>query len=436
VLLLPPNRSWPHCGATGGENLRPLVSGRGAASFVVVWLTTVPATNRTLGWLRPPRPQFPRHAGHSALILALVAGVITACGALHRPWGEIVIGPGEPVLLGFAVDADTTGAVSGLPSQTPSGDGSRVAGHSIRLVPISVHCQAATPSAIAPTPDALTNLAGYIGGACSSGCIYAEGLLYRQRTTMIASGCTSSAVVQQGYPTVFRIAWDDDAQAHVTADYARSGLHSQRVAVVRDTSVYARSMTTAFASRFRASGGRVGEVEIPVTGPVDTAQVAARVRSSGAGAVFFAVGRADSAGLYRSLQPSLGPLPVIASDTVLGPSAAELPDGLVAVGLAKQNGVWGSELDGSGTGAAPFSGQANDAERLYAAALNKVATRRGDGSLAIGRERLRDTLADIELTGDTGRLGFDSRGERRHDTGAALYRISNGQATLLNEYKR
>src|SRR5207244_1810256 len=147
----------------------------------------------------------------------------------------------------------------------------QVAGHSIRLVPIPIHCRADRPAAIAPSMEPIAGVAGYIGPGCSSACVYAEGLLYSERGPRIAPGCTAAAVVQQGFPTVFRVAWNDDDQATSAADYSWSGLHARRAAVVRDTSVYARAMTSAFKARFRQHGGSVVEIELPVTGPVAVA---------------------------------------------------------------------------------------------------------------------------------------------------------------------
>jgi ABC-type branched-subunit amino acid transport system substrate-binding protein len=368
-------------------------------------------------------------------MLMLAAALLMACLPLSRPWSEIVVAPGQPILLGFSVDADAETGSSVQPALAER-DATQVAGHRVQLVPITIHCQADRPAAVAPSRDSITGLAGYVGTSCSGACVYAEGLLYEERSTMIASGCTAAAVVQQGFPTVFRIAWNDDDQAKAAADYIRSGLHARRAAVVRDTSIYARAMTFAFNTQFRQHGGSVVEVELPATGSVDVARTAARVRDAGAGAVFLATSRPDSAGLFVELRSSLAPLPVIGADSVLDGSGGGPPDGLVTAGLARRTGAWISEID-AGIGSPDlFENQSEDALGLYVAALNKTARGQRDGSLVIDRQSLRDALAHLEVIGSTGRISFDSRGERRHDTGAAVYSIVGGTVTLLSEHRR
>ena len=252
---------------------------------------------------------------------------------------------------------------------------------------------------------------------------------------MIASGCTSAAVVQQGFRTVFRIAWNDNDQARIIANYARNNLHARRVAVVRDTSAYARSMTAQFASRFRDAGGAVTEVEIPVTGPVNATEAAGRIRASGASAVFFAVGRPDSQDVVAAIQPMVASLPSLASDTVLAGNGGPA-DGVVAVGLARRDGHWNSELDGGPFSPDLFQAQAADAAAVYLRALNSVASKRTDGTLVIGRQPLRDAIARINYSGMTGHISFNSDGEREHDTGAALYQNQSGQLSPLMQYER
>jgi branched-chain amino acid transport system substrate-binding protein len=289
---------------------------------------------------------------------------------------------------------------------------------------------------MAPSQDSLSGLTGFIGGACSSGCIYAEGPLFRMKTTMIASGCTSASVVQQGYPTVFRLAWTDADQAIVSAQYVRTDLGAKRVAVVYDSTAYGRALSAAFKERIRIDGGTVVDFEITPTGRVNLPLVASSIKASGVEAVFFAVGRSDSAAIFVALQPSVSPLAVVASDSVLGAPSGGLPGGLVAIGLAKRGGVWNSEIQRGLSNPELFTDQNADAERLYVAALNRVAVKRPDGSLEIGRKQLRDELARMKIQGDTGMLSFGSYGERLHDIGAEVDRIDDGQTTSLRQYKR
>jgi branched-chain amino acid transport system substrate-binding protein len=45
-------------------------------------------------------------------------------------------------------------------------------------------------------------------------------------------------------------------------------------------------------------------------------------------------------------------------------------------------------------------------------AVEKVGQKRADGSLVIGKKALRDAVAATRLTGITGEIAFDARGDR------------------------
>ena len=184
----------------------------------------------------------------ASALLILLALTLVACRSLETPWGNLVVSPGAPVRLGATYDADA-------PDSTPQpADTSTalpaIAGHPLTLVPIPVNCHSENPADVVSDSD-LDGLAGLLGGACSRACVYTEPGLYDRRLTMLAYGCTSGAVVTQELPIVFRLAWDDDDQGRIAADYARSNLRVRRVAIVSDTTVYGRALGDAFTSRFR-----------------------------------------------------------------------------------------------------------------------------------------------------------------------------------------
>jgi ABC-type branched-subunit amino acid transport system substrate-binding protein len=95
-----------------------------------------------------------------------------------------------------------------------------------------------------------------------------------------------------------------------------------------------------------------------------------------------------------------------------------------------------SELERGADSPALFDAQQADAVRLYASALTKAGIPRPDGSFVVGRESLRDALANAEFEGETGRITFDHAGERQRDIGAALYYVAGGQLTPLRLLQR
>jgi len=278
-----------------------------------------------------------------------------------------------------------------------------------------------------------------------------EGVLFDQRTTMIAPACSAAAVVQQGFPIVFRLAWNDDDQAAVAAQFAMGELGVSRVAVIRDTTDFGRSLTNRFVKGFQTGGRRVVQIEIPADGAVDMDTALRQARQANPGAVAMFVDRPDAPDLFRELSGSSLGLPLITADTVLTGSCAVVPVGqtlenavssclsgpasarrFVAAGLAEANGIWGTELDDLTQGAA----LAKDAFAIYAAAIGRVAVPRADGSLVIPKQALRNAIARTQMTGESGRIAFDSSGERRHDVGAALYQLDPDGTKLVKELRR
>ncbi len=365
------------------------------------------------------------------LLLALLLLLPAGCSQFSRPWGDVRIAAGAPIRIGLLTDVDGPDAAPALRAALS------VDGHPIQIVPVAVHCHS-YGAASAPGPAALDGLAGVIGSGCSSACIYAESLLFEQKTTLVAAGCTAQAVVQSSYPIAFRVAWNDADQAIVAARYARSTLHAAIVALVSDRTAYARVLLATYAGESkRLGGGSIAEIDVPEAGDEDVADVAAQVRVTGAQAVLLAMSRPDAADLFAQLQATLPDRAVIATDTVFAPTSVGVsPSGLVTVGLARDAGGWRSELDPGPLSPDLFAAQTTDAVDLYARAIAEVARRGQDGSLTIPRQALRDAIADTKMSGDTGRIDFGPTGERRHDVGAALYRLDAGQPVQLQVYER
>jgi branched-chain amino acid transport system substrate-binding protein len=367
-----------------------------------------------------------------------------------------VVAPGQPILIGVATDSALPSAAnpSGVAAdhQSLATEAGSIHGHPIRLQPFEVHCDASSPAGIVPAPEILTQFAGVIGPACSRACVYSEGLLYASRITMVAPACTAGAVVRQGFSTVFRLAWDDDDQGAAAARYLAADLGLHRAVIVRDTSIFSRALTAAFARSFKARGGSTTEMELPPTGPADTSSLALRVSPIGPDGIFVATDRNDAAQIYAALVQSFPRIPVVGTDVILaavqcGPNGeaaagarvqgsvdrppaspcALFPDsanGFVTAGLGRSKNTWRSDAPNP-SDPELFRDQEADAVQIYVAALTTVASPQRDGSLLLPRQALRDAISDSRLAGRSGQIAFDSSGERRHDVGAAVFRIGS-----------
>ncbi|MGH7764732.1 MAG: branched-chain amino acid ABC transporter substrate-binding protein, partial [Candidatus Dormibacteraceae bacterium] len=87
------------------------------------------------------------------------------------------------------------------------------------------------------------------GPSRAGGAIYAAAGL-----TQVAQCATDNALTRSGWRTFFRLCADNETQAAVAADYARTYLKPSRVAAVHDGTGYGRPLVDAFAARLKAFG--------------------------------------------------------------------------------------------------------------------------------------------------------------------------------------
>ncbi len=71
----------------------------------------------------------------------------------------------------------------------------------------------------------------------------------------ISGATTNPAFTQQGYKTTFRVVPTDARQGLVFATYALKTLHSWKIVVVDDATLYGRGLANAFAKAVVAGGG-------------------------------------------------------------------------------------------------------------------------------------------------------------------------------------
>lgn len=376
-----------------------------------------------------------------ACAILLLAFMSAACGVRPRSWGTIFIPPGRPITLGyaFAPSGSSEVPVNWNAIEAAARAAGPIIGHSLQLKPLAVGCAAHDPAKATQSLANLSQFTGVIGPNCSAECVYAEGVLYKQRRTMITPACTAAAVVQQGFPNVFRLAWDDNDQAVLAAEFAYTKLHKRRAVLIGDGTVYALSMDTAFKGQFRSLGGSVVAQET-TGGSRVSSDLVKQVLASHAEVAFVAVTAPKAATLVSDFAQRLPSLLVMSGDTVLQQSVAScdkgspqatapnLPANVYAgVGLTQLGSSWTSELDRARRShCLQMQPEAEDAIRLFSEALRTVAKRRRDGSLVISLQALRDAIARERLAGQSGMIRFDPFGERTSGTGAVLYQDQRG----------
>jgi branched-chain amino acid transport system substrate-binding protein len=272
---------------------------------------------------------------------------------------------------------------------------------------------------------------------CAPGGQAANPRYRRAGVVHISPTSTRNELSEEGDGYFFRLAWRDDVQARVQADFAMDRMSAHTALLVDNGEAYGEELASSFSTRFTERGGGIVARERVRRGARDFSSV---VRQ--------AVDLNPSVVVYEGLNPE-GPLLLSALRTAGYPGGFIGPDGL----LSGRDfiGVAGDKADGAiVTGGAvpdaafseryvgiyqrmpstPFVVQAFDSMTALLKALDAVAEPQSDGSLLVDREALAEALRSQRFAGLTGSVGFDERGDRRGETpqelGIVVYRVVGG----------
>jgi len=140
-------------------------------------------------------------------------------------------------------------------------------------------------------------------GHFNSGCSIPASEVYDQSGVLqISPASTNPQLTERGFQKTFRICGRDDQQGVVSATFARDSLKAQTVAVLNDKTAYGDGIAAVFKKTFEGKGGKVGVFEGVGTEEKDFRGVIAKIKSSGATAVYWAGMFVQGGILYNQLR--------------------------------------------------------------------------------------------------------------------------------------
>ncbi len=369
------------------------------------------------------------------LALALLAG---SCRAPLPDKGQIVVGPGEPLVIGVVTALSGPLATDGLAlaqaARLAAEERPAVRGHPVRLEVRDGGCDPVAAEAAVTALLAEPRLVGVVGPICSPACVAVEPLIVQRAAVMVTPRCTDIAVTRQGYEGILRTAYTDALQAVALGKLADGPLRAGRVFVVQDGTIYGRGLRDV-VKLVLGEGRLAGTVEA-LPGTEDYAGVVRSIARSAAGLVFYAGYPEDAARFVTQLRAGGVTLPVVL------PDAALVPPGFAAVAGAVADGVFitetvpqpGPTFDTFAeryrvrfrTEPGPFTAEAYDAVHLLLDAVERAAERRGAG-LRIDRRRLRDAARHTDRVGASGRIHFLPHGDRVEGAAVRLWQVRDGR---------
>jgi len=361
-------------------------------------------------------------------VLIVASIMLTACGGpafeCTDAIGCVDIAPDEPVHIAYMLTISGATAFLGEDSQgaieiAVDDRGGELLGHPISLTGEDTLCSAEGGQTAATKVAADPTVVGVIGTNCSSAATAAMPTISNAGLVMLSPSNTAPALTLEGetwQPGYFRICHTDLFQGSVAAEFAYNELGATTAATIHDGSPYADQLQQVFAGKFQELGGTVTFQGAVNVGDTDMRTVLTSVAADSPDILYFPI-----------FEPE-GPFIVAQSSEIAGLENTTLmgADGLLSDSFPENAGpnvvdmylsgpyVSGATYDAflakwdakfGGVPPSGFHAFAYDGTNILFDAIEQVAVQDDDGTLHVGRQALRDAIANTtDYTGLTGKL--------------------------------
>ncbi len=381
------------------------------------------------------------------LILTLCLTSWTAGAWAADEWGEIVIPKDSPIKIGLGAMLSGSYATLGIDIRngaemaiTEKGD---LLGRKIALQAEDDQCEGAPSVAIAEKFCNDPILVGVVGYMCSGGSIPASDVHNKYKVVMISPSSTSLELTARGIPIFFRTCWNDKIQGKAAAEFALKHKWS-KVAVLHDKSAYGQGLADEFKRMVEAGGGKAVAYEGLTRGDKDFSPVLTKIKPLEPQLVYFGGMAAEGSLVVRQMR-RIGLKGKFLSDD----GCYTEKDFIEASGKAAEGSyvtyaetpkaatfdAWVKKFEGKYGKRQTFSPQAYDATRILMTAVEKVAQKKEDGRLVIGKKALRDAVAATKHDGVTGPITFDQAGDRTGSVVAVNKVVCEAGKCIFKEMK-
>jgi branched-chain amino acid transport system substrate-binding protein len=308
-------------------------------------------------------------------------------------------------------------------------NGDTIAGHEIQIVAEDDGCTDADQGIVAAERlIQRKGLAGVIGPQCSAGVEVTRGI-YDAAGVVEISGSATAKELTTGQPSdgfFFRTAYRNDLEGTLIG-LSAALFEMETAYLIDDSESYGRDLARNALRALDASGVDVTSASI-VQGGVDFSVLAGEIAAANVDFVGFAGFNPEAGLLYRQLRDAgytgiFGAGDAAASESDFVEPVGDVAEGALFAGcripLPDDLGNRLEDLTGRQP-SATFSAHYADAATILLDAIASVATEGSDGSLTIEPTELRDAVRASQLTGLSGEISFDAKGDRVHQPGLSL----------------
>jgi branched-chain amino acid transport system substrate-binding protein len=326
--------------------------------------------------------------------------------------------------------------------------GGKLLGHPIKLSVQDTGCNAEGGQAAATKLAADPTVVAAIGSNCSSEARPGAPILWKAGIATVSPSNTAPYLTDPkrgpDYDGYLRTAHNDKVQGAVAAEFAIKQLKVKKAATIHDGSVYAEQLQAIFAETFKKLGGTITSQEAVAPTDTDMRPVLTKIATGGPEFLYYPIFIAAGGHITRQVKEVKG----LEKVALMGADGIFSTDFYKAAGETAV-GMYHSSPDFSAFAAgykdfvakhqkkygerpiAPFHAHGYDAALMIFAAIEKVAKKAPDGTLYIGKQKLRDALyATKNLKGLTGNLTCDSYGDCA-DPRIAVYKTAEENVKKL-----
>ena len=367
--------------------------------------------------------------------------------------GVVKIKPGQPIHI--ACWMVVAGPDASLGTDTKRGveiavadKGGKILGFPIKLSVQDTGCNAEGGQAAATKLAADPTIVAAIGSNCSSEARPGAPILWKAGIVTVSPSNTAPYLTdpKRGpeYDGYLRTCHNDKVQGAVAAEFAWKQLKVKRAATIHDGSVYAEQLQAVFAETFKKLGGTITSQEAVAPTDTDMRPVLTKIATGKPEFIYYPIFIAAGGHITRQVKEVKG----LERTTLMGADGIFSPDfykaaGETAIGMYHSSPDFSAYAGGykaflekhakkyGEKPLAPFHAQAYDATMIILAAIEKVARKGPNGTLYIGRQRLRDALyATKNYKGLTGTLNCDQYGDCA-DPKIAIYKTTQENVKKL-----
>ncbi len=380
------------------------------------------------------------------LFSVLLAGCADGLPACEDEIGCVTIRPNEPIQLAYFLPL--TGPAAELGESISRGIemgreqiDNTILGHTLNIQAFDSGCSIATSQRVAERLVQEQDVVAIIGPACSDVADEVVPAVHATGGVMVSPATTAVSLdnFNDTATSFFRVIPSHAEQAQVAAEFASDFLNAQTAVILYEQTPQSVEQRDQFVDTFQQSGGAIveqGDIRLEED---ELIQLLNELIDLEPDLIFLPLQASEANYILNKLVEINTPQSIVKIGTsalynaefpVLTGSAAEslYVTGFVGNGVSYNIWLeqWRAFYDLPPETAYPV--YASDAVLLIAQAIESVAISDGQGSLLIGRQALRDALAEnTPFSGVTGILSCSSLGECRDLESIGIYQINDDQ---------